>query len=149
MVTSGLDVNHAYGMAGYQQIFLDHAFGNFEDILTRVTLSPVMGDYLNMVNNDKPAGDVQPNENYARELMQLFSIGVWMLNPDGTQMLDATGTPIPVLRPGHDRRLRARVHRLDLSAAAGRGRSERTIRRTSWATWPASRPTTTRRPRRC
>jgi len=95
LVTSGLTVNLAYGMAKYQQIFLDNAFGNYEDILTRVTLSPVMGDYLNMVNNDKPANGVNPNENYAREFMQLFSIGVWQLNQDGTQKLDSTGAPIP------------------------------------------------------
>jgi hypothetical protein len=95
LVTSGLDVNLAYGMGAYQQIFRDTAFGNYEDILTRITLSSVMGDYLNMVNNDKPSGSVQPNENYARELMQLFSIGVWELNPDGTQMLDPNGAPIP------------------------------------------------------
>ena len=95
LVTSGLDINLAYGMARYQQIFRDNAFGNYETILTRVTLSPVMGDYLNMVNNDKPSGSVQPNENYGRELLQLFSIGVWMLNPDGTQMLDAAGAPVP------------------------------------------------------
>jgi uncharacterized protein (DUF1800 family) len=88
-------VNLAYGMAKYQQIFLDNAFGNYEDILTRVTLSSVMGDYLNMVNNDKPSKSVNPNENYARELMQLFSIGVWLLNQDGTQQLDAYGLPIP------------------------------------------------------
>jgi uncharacterized protein (DUF1800 family) len=95
LVTSGLDVHEAYAMARYQQIFRDHAFGNFEDLLTRVTLSPVMGDYLNMVNNDKPKGDVQPNENYARELMQLFSIGVWKLDQDGTPIRDAGGNPIP------------------------------------------------------
>ncbi|HTS23635.1 MAG TPA: DUF1800 family protein [Casimicrobiaceae bacterium] len=95
LVTSGLDVHLVYGMAAYQQIFLDNAFGNYEDLLTEVTLSPVMGDYLNMVNNDKPADGVDPNENYARELMQLFSIGVWTLNPDGTQALDASGAPIP------------------------------------------------------
>ena len=94
MVTSGLDINEAYGMALYQQIFRDHAFGNFQDILTRVTLSSVMGDYLNMVNNDKPAGAVSPNENYARELMQLFSLGVWELNLDGTQLKDASGNAI-------------------------------------------------------
>ena len=94
LVTSGVVVPQPYGMGPYQQIFLDDAFGNFEDILTRVTLSPVMGNYLNMVNNDKPANGVAPNENYARELMQLFSIGVWELNPDGTQMLDANGQPI-------------------------------------------------------
>ena len=95
MVTSGLDINVAYGMAAYQQIFLDHAFGNFEDILAKVTLSSVMGDYLNTVNNDKPSPGVNPNENYARELLQLFSIGVWELKPDGTQLLDAQGKAIP------------------------------------------------------
>jgi uncharacterized protein (DUF1800 family) len=95
LVTSGLTVNTAYAMSTYQQIFLDTAFGNYEQILTRVTLSPVMGEYLNMVNNDKPSSSVSPNENYARELMQLFSIGVWQLNQDGTRKLDAAGAPIP------------------------------------------------------
>lgn len=95
LVTSGLTVNIAYAMAAYQQIFLDNAFGNYEQILTRVTLSPVMGEYLNMVNNDKPSVTINPNENYARELMQLFSIGVWQLNMDGTRKLDASGQPIP------------------------------------------------------
>jgi uncharacterized protein (DUF1800 family) len=95
LVTSGLTVNAAYGMSQYQQIFLDNAFGNYEQILTRVTLSPVMGEYLNMVNNDKPTNSVQPNENYARELLQLFSLGVWQLNHDGTRKLDASGAPIP------------------------------------------------------
>ncbi|NDP42337.1 MAG: DUF1800 domain-containing protein [Aromatoleum sp.] len=94
MVTSGTEIPFAYGMARYQQIFLDGAFGNFEDLLARVTLSSVMGDYLNMVNNDKPAGEVAPNENYARELMQLFSIGVWELKADGTRLTDATGAAI-------------------------------------------------------
>jgi hypothetical protein len=95
LVTSGLDVNLAYGMATYQQLLRDNAFGNYEDLLTKVTLSSVMGDYLNMVNNDKPANGVNPNENYAREVLQLFSIGVWNLNQDGTPMLDAKGTPVP------------------------------------------------------
>jgi len=95
LVTSGLDVNVAYGMGKYQQIFLDYAFGNYEDILTRVTLSSVMGDYLNMVNNDKPSGTVQPNENYAREFNQLFSVGVVKLNLDGTPILDGNGVPVP------------------------------------------------------
>src|SRR5450631_877613 len=96
LVTSGLTVNAAYGMSQYQQIFLDNAFGNYEQIMTRVTLSPVMGEYLNMVNNDKPSVSVSPNENYARELLQLFSIGVWQLNQDGTRTIDpTTGAPIP------------------------------------------------------
>jgi len=95
LVTSGLDVNFAYGMATYQQILRDNAFGNYEDVLTKVTLSSVMGDYLNMVNNDKPANGVSPNENYAREVLQLFSTGVWVLNQDGTRVLDANGAAIP------------------------------------------------------
>jgi uncharacterized protein (DUF1800 family) len=95
LVTSGIDVNAAYGMARYQQILLDNAFGNFQELLTQVTLSAVMGDYLNMVNNDKPSGTVNPNENYAREVMQLFSIGVWELNEDGSLLLDNQGAPIP------------------------------------------------------
>jgi uncharacterized protein (DUF1800 family) len=62
-----------------------------------VTLSPVMGDYLDMVNNNKanPAAGTAPNENYAREILQLFTIGLWRLNPDGTLVLDAAGKPIP------------------------------------------------------
>ena len=51
LVTSGLDVNLAYGMATHQQIFGDNAFGNYGDILIKVPLSSVIGDYLNMVSN--------------------------------------------------------------------------------------------------
>jgi len=94
-VTSGLDINEAYGMATYQQILLDYAFGSYETLMTKVTLSSVMGDYLNMVNNDKPVAGTNPNENYARELLQLFSIGLWEQKLDGTLLLDAAGQPIP------------------------------------------------------
>jgi uncharacterized protein (DUF1800 family) len=76
-------------------MLLDNAFGNFSNVLTEVTLSPVMGTYLNMVNNDKSSGTVNPNENYAREVLQLFSIGVWELNADGTLKRDFVGAPIP------------------------------------------------------
>ncbi|MEO8753678.1 MAG: DUF1800 family protein, partial [Casimicrobiaceae bacterium] len=94
-VTSGLDTNEAYGMATYQQIFLDSAFGSFEDLLVRVTKSSVMGDYLSMVNNDKPVAGVNPNENYARELLQLFAVGLWEQNLDGSLLRDAIGAPVP------------------------------------------------------
>ena len=96
LVTSGVDVNHVYGMSRYQQIFLDKAFDNYENILTAITLSPVMGEYLNMVNNDKPNATTgsTPNENYARELLQLFSIGVYDLRPDGSVLTDQNGMPI-------------------------------------------------------
>jgi uncharacterized protein (DUF1800 family) len=65
-------------------------------VLTRVTLSPAMGNYLDMVNNQKPnaATGVEPNENYAREVLQLFSIGTLELKLDGTPLLDSGGKPI-------------------------------------------------------
>lgn len=96
-VTSGLKIRQASSMSSYLQMLSRDAFGNFRQLLYDVTLSPTMGHYLDMVNNDKanPATGVAPNENYAREVMQLFSIGVVMLNPDGTVQLDAQGQPIP------------------------------------------------------
>jgi len=93
MVTSGVDNARNYAMRDYQQIFLDRAFGNFHDVLAAVTLSPVMGDYLDMVNNNKTnaTAGTDPNENYAREILQLFSVGTYLLNADGTRQLDASG----------------------------------------------------------
>ncbi|MDP3072025.1 MAG: DUF1800 family protein [Opitutaceae bacterium] len=89
------------GAAHYYDIFSRHAFGNFRQILEEVTLSPIMGIYLSSLRNAKAtfnnAG--QPltvaDENYAREIMQLFSIGLHELNPDGTVRLDPAGQPIP------------------------------------------------------
>ncbi len=98
LVTSGADSSiMPYGMAKYQQMFLDNAFGNYKDLLTAVTLSPVMGDYLNMANSNKPdaARGIAANENYAREIMQLFSIGLYDLNLDGTVKKDAQDNLIP------------------------------------------------------
>ncbi len=97
LVTSGADNTiMPYGMAKYQQLFLDHAFGNYKDLLTAVTLSPAMGDYLNMANSNKPdvARGIAANENFAREIMQLFSIGLFDLNLDGTFKKDASGNLI-------------------------------------------------------
>ena len=96
-VVSGVKVNLAYGMAAYQQLLLDGAFGNFRDLLYKVTLNPVMGRYLDMVNNDKTdaTNSTAPNENYAREIMQLFSMGVVELNLDGTPKYDAQGHRLP------------------------------------------------------
>ena len=96
-VTSGTDISQAYAMQRYQQILADLAFGNFREVLTRVTLSPAMGNYLDMVNNQKPNAvtGVEPNENYAREVLQLFSIGTRELGLDGTPLLDSQGRPIP------------------------------------------------------
>jgi hypothetical protein len=89
----------AYPMRDYQQILLSSAFGKFEDLLYAITLTPWMGNYLDMVRNNGSAAAVAagivPNENYARELLQLFSIGLWELRPDGTLLLDASLNPIP------------------------------------------------------
>jgi uncharacterized protein (DUF1800 family) len=96
-VTSGVSNARNYAMREYQQLLADHAFGNYYDLLLAVTLSPNMGDYLDMANNNKanPAAGTQPNENYGREILQLFSIGTVLLNADGTPMLDASGKSMP------------------------------------------------------
>jgi uncharacterized protein (DUF1800 family) len=89
--------NTPIGLADYYDGLLDHAFGNYRDLLLDVTLHPVMGAYLSHLGNEKsnPAAGRFPDENYAREIMQLFSIGLFQLNPDGTLKLDGTGRPIP------------------------------------------------------
>jgi uncharacterized protein (DUF1800 family) len=101
-VTSGVSNARNYAMRDYQQLLADHAFGNFHDLLLAVTLSPNMGDYLDMANNNKanPANGTQPNENYGREILQLFSVGTVLLNPDGTPMLDASGRAIDTYDQG-------------------------------------------------
>ena len=92
---SGLPLAYAY--PPYWRIFRDGAFGNYRDLIRAVTLSPAMGRYLNMANNNKanPAKNTSANENYARELMQLFTLGLTQLNPDGTPVLDQSQNPIP------------------------------------------------------
>ncbi len=84
-------------LSSYYDIFINNAFGNYKDILLQVTKHPAMGYYLSHLNN--PREDVQnnihPDENFAREIMQLFSIGLFQLNPDGTLVIDGSGNPIP------------------------------------------------------
>ncbi|MDZ4288316.1 MAG: DUF1800 family protein, partial [Prosthecobacter sp.] len=89
--------NQPRGMANYYDMLVLGAFGNARDLLLNVSLHPCMGAYLNHLKNRKadPDAGTFPDENYAREIMQLFSIGLWMLNPDGTKMLDAEGDEIP------------------------------------------------------
>lgn len=81
----------------YQQMLMNDAFTSYRKILGDVTLSPGMGYYLDMANNAKanPAAGTAANENYAREIMQLMSMGDVLLNPDGTVQTDASGAPIP------------------------------------------------------
>ncbi|MET3666097.1 DUF1800 domain-containing protein [Caulobacter sp. 1776] len=91
VVASEVEVHNTAGLATFNQILLGNAFGNYRDILKAVTLNPYMGDYLDMADSNK----AQPNENYARELMQLFSVGTVLLNSDGTPQTDNTGATIP------------------------------------------------------
>ena len=90
-VVSGVEIIQPSSMYLYQNIFVRNAFGNFRRILEEVTLNPTMGRYLDMANNRRQA----PNENYAREVLQLLSIGQFKLNQDGTLQLDGLGQPIP------------------------------------------------------
>jgi len=83
------------GEAGYYDLLGADAFGNFRQLLQDVTLNPMMGQFLSMQGNDKGNATTDPDENYAREVQQLFTIGLWQLNDDGTQQLDGNGNPIP------------------------------------------------------
>lgn len=89
--------NNGYALADYYDIFLEHGLGNYRDIMEDVTLHASMGIYLTYLNNPKTDTTQNrfPDENYARELMQLFTIGLYELNNDGTHKTDANGDDIP------------------------------------------------------
>jgi uncharacterized protein (DUF1800 family) len=100
MVVSDIDADlrkDPDSVAAYLDLLAQHAFGNFRDLLEAVTLSPTMGKYLDMAGSSKTITSlgVNPNENYAREIQQLFSIGLYELHPDGTLHLDSNNQPIP------------------------------------------------------
>jgi uncharacterized protein (DUF1800 family) len=86
-----------FAMADYYDTLTRGAFGNFRELLEDVSLHSVMGIYLGHVKNEKadPDRNIRPDENYAREVMQLFSIGLHKLNLDGTPQLDADNKPEP------------------------------------------------------
>ena len=90
-VTSGLTVTQPSWMTPYLQIFDRNAFGNFRTLLGDITLNPAMGLYLNMAGNNKTL----PNENYGREVLQLFTVGLNELNQDGSVVTDGYGNPLP------------------------------------------------------
>ncbi|MEN0653825.1 MULTISPECIES: DUF1800 domain-containing protein [Hyphobacterium] len=95
-VNSAID-SDPYAHAAWLDMLGEHAFGNYRDLLEAVTRHPAMGYYLSHIRNereDAATGRI-PDENYAREVMQLFSIGLWELNPDGSRRLDGQGQPIP------------------------------------------------------
>lgn len=88
---------YGYTNASYYDMLAENAFGNYEDLLLQITLHPAMGFYLSALNNPRsnPEENQHPDENYAREVMQLFSIGLFELNQDGTRKKDDQGNDIP------------------------------------------------------
>ncbi len=97
LVVSGVRLRQPSIVGPYLNLLQGNALGNYRTLLSDLTLSPAMGFYLDMVDNAAatPPGNVPPDENYARELLQLFSIGTWLLHEDGTPVVDAAGLPVP------------------------------------------------------
>ena len=96
-VVSAVEVERADAIVNYQRVLMNNVFGNYRDLMKAVTLNPAMGRYLNMLNNRSQAvTGVPPNENYPRELMQLFTLGIPRLNPNGSIMRDEGGAEMLV-----------------------------------------------------
>src|SRR5262249_4400867 len=92
LVVSGVDISLPGWMAPYLQLLHRSAFGNFRQLLYDLTLNPAMGNYLDVNGNTK----TRPNENYARESLQLFSVGTIRLRVDGTPLIDdSDGQTVP------------------------------------------------------
>ena len=140
LVVSGVEITQPSWMTPYLQLLDRNAFGNYRDLLYEISLNPAMGNYLDIAGNTK----ANPNENYAREILQLFSIGTVRLNQDGTPQLDDTGQPIPTYTQDDGRS----ISRASLPDGNWRRRRPRESRTTSSRWWPPNRSTTPAR-RRC
>lgn len=90
-VISGVSTQQSSHMVTYHKILSKNAFGNYRDLMKEMTLNPGMGNYLDMMRSTR----TNPNENYPREILQLFTIGLFLMNQDGTLQLDPQGNPIP------------------------------------------------------
>lgn len=92
---AGLD-NRVRGIANYHDLLAGEAFGNYRSLLSKVSLNPVMGDFLSMRRNEKPdiENNIQSDENYAREFMQLFTLGLSQLQSNGQPVLGSDGQPV-------------------------------------------------------
>lgn len=93
--------SHEAGMASYYDVLANGSLGRYRDLLQNVTLHPIMGCYLSHLRNQREdviTGRV-PDENFAREVLQLFSIGLTQLNADGTPRLNTQGQPIETYGP--------------------------------------------------
>jgi uncharacterized protein (DUF1800 family) len=90
-VISGVDTQQSSHMITYHKLLSAHAFGSYRQLMRDMTLNPGMGNYLDMMRSTKN----NPNENYPREILQLFTIGLYLMNQDGTLQLNDQGNPIP------------------------------------------------------
>lgn len=96
LVTSATKLVYADEMVPWLALLQTNAFGNYRNLLRAVSTCPSIGKYLDLANSMKPGMSGGANENFARELMQLFTIGIWQLNQDGSQWLDpTTQQPVP------------------------------------------------------
>lgn len=95
LVTSSNKLIYPNAMLPWMRLMSSECFGNYRTLLRKLSVCPSMGMYLDLAFSAKASISGAPNENYARELMQLFTIGLWQLNQDGSQKLDAKGNPIP------------------------------------------------------
>ncbi len=86
--------SYHYGTARYWDQLAEGAFGNYRTVLENVTYSPMMGNYLSHLKNQKATGSISPDENFAREIMQLFTIGLVLRHTDGSLKLSPEGLPI-------------------------------------------------------
>ena len=107
VVSSNVEIigESPYAISHYYDTILTHSLGNFRDLLRDISLNPAMAIYLSHMNNEKanPETGTFPDENYAREVMQLFSIGLFELNQDGTHKKDGNGQDIPTYGQGEIR----------------------------------------------
>jgi uncharacterized protein (DUF1800 family) len=97
MVVSAVEIEDTHYLVPYHRVLLKNSLGNLKTLLKEMTLDVAMGEYLDMVNNNKadPAKGLEPNENYAREVMQLFTLGTTFLRADGSPLRDPNGIPYP------------------------------------------------------
>ena len=113
---------NSYGIAAadWYDTVIRHSLGNYRTLLYEIAVHPWMGWYLSHIGNRKadPAINRMPDENFAREIMQLFSIGLWELNMDGTRKLDVNGQPIPTYDSDDIEQLARVFTGLDLQAGA-------------------------------
>ena len=118
-VIGGNKVSDPVGYTNYIQVLTNDGLKNYFNVMKDVTLTPAMGHWLDMVNNDKPGTGQHANENYARELMQLFTLGLNQLNPDGTPVAGRLRSSSAHVHSGRRHGAGAFADRLDVSHQPG------------------------------